>query len=95
MQTELERMDDNSGDENPYKELIVNNAGKINSALTQMEQWSILSNIINYIQYSKSPKSFHSMTIRPAKFNKVVKNTKSRNTNESLLEVKLVDSLDR
>ena len=39
---ELERMDDNSGDENPYKELIVNNAGKIDSVLTQIEQWSIL-----------------------------------------------------
>ena len=92
---ELERMDNNSGDENPYKELIVNNADKIDSTLTQMEQWSILSNIINYMQYSKNPKNFHSMTIRPAKFNKVVKNTKGRNTNESLLEVNLVDSSDR
>ena len=36
---ELERMDNNSGDENPYKELIVNNAGIIDSALTQMEEW--------------------------------------------------------
>ena len=44
---ELERMDNNSGDENPYKELIVNNASKVDSALTQIEQWSILSNIIN------------------------------------------------
>ena len=34
---ELDRMDNNSGDENPYKELIVNNAGKIESALTEME----------------------------------------------------------
>ena len=54
----LNRMDDNSGDENPYKELIVNNAGKIESTLTQMEQWSILSNVINYVQYSKNPKFF-------------------------------------
>ena len=60
-----------------------------------MEQWSILSNIINYVQYSKNPKNVHSMTIRPAKFNKVVKDTKGRNINESLLEVNLVDSLDR
>ena len=89
---ELERMDNNNGDENPYRELIVNNAGKIDSTLTQMEQWSILSNIINYMQYSKKPKNFHSMTIRPARFNKVDKNTKGRNTNESLLEVNLVDS---
>ena len=35
------------------------------------------------------------MTIRPAKSNKVVKDTKGRNKNESLLEVNLVDSLDR
>ena len=35
------------------------------------------------------------MTIRPVKFNKVVKNKKGRNINESLLEVNLVDSLGR
>ena len=35
--TELERMDDNSRDKNPYKELIVNNASKVDSALTQIE----------------------------------------------------------
>ena len=55
---ELDRMDNNGGDENPYKELIVNNAGKIESTLTQMEQWSILSNIINCVQYSRKPKNF-------------------------------------
>ena len=35
------------------------------------------------------------MTVRPAKSNKVVKDTKGRNKNESLLEVNLVDGLDR
>ena len=29
---ELNRMDDNSGDENSYRELIVNNTGKIESS---------------------------------------------------------------
>ena len=53
---ELDKMDDNSGDKNPYRELIVNNVGKIESTLSQMEQWSILSNVINYVQYSKNPK---------------------------------------
>ena len=47
--TELDRMDDNSGDKSPYRELIVNNAGKIENMLSQMEQWSILSNVINYV----------------------------------------------
>ena len=39
---ELDRMDNNSGDENLYRELTVNNAGKIENALSQMEQWSTL-----------------------------------------------------
>ena len=53
---ELDRIDDDSRDENPYKELIVNNGIKVENALLQMEQWSILSNIINSVQYSKNPK---------------------------------------
>ena len=88
-------MDDNSGDENPYKELIVNNAYRVESVLPQMEQWSILSNILNYVQYNKNPKYFHSITIRPVKCNKVVKDAKSRKVDESLLEVNLVDNSDR
>ena len=46
---ELDKMDDNSEDKNLYKELIANNACKTENALPQMEQWSILSNIINYV----------------------------------------------
>ena len=52
---ELDKMDDTSGDENPYKELILNNAGKIETTLSQMEQWLVLSNVINYVQYKKTP----------------------------------------
>ena len=48
---------------NPYKELIVNNAEKIEPLLAQMEQWSILSNTLNYIQYDKHPKSYHKLGI--------------------------------
>ena len=53
----LDKMDDTSRDTNPYKELIVNNAEKIEPLMTQMEQWSILSNILNYVQHSR----LHSM----------------------------------
>ena len=34
LDTELRRVDDDSRDENPYKELIVNNAIKVESALS-------------------------------------------------------------
>ena len=56
--TELDRIDNNSGDENPYREFIVNNASEIEKMISQMEQWSILRYVINYMQYSKSPRTF-------------------------------------
>ena len=57
-----------------------------------MEQWSILSNITNYVHYNKNPKNFHSMTVRPAKCNKAVKDTKGRSVDNILLDVNLVDN---
>ena len=50
---QLNRTDDMSGETNPYRELIVNNAEKIELLMTQMEQWSILSNVLNYIQHER------------------------------------------
>ena len=70
---ELDRMDNNSDDENPYRELIVNHAGKVESMLSQMEQWSVLSNVINYVQYSKNPKNFNVMLIKLINKNKINK----------------------
>ena len=80
---ELDKIDDNSGDENPYREFIVNNVSKIESTLSQMEQWSILSSVINYVQYIKAPKNFHDVTIKPININKRnTKKTKNENIDE-------------
>ena len=55
---QLSKIDDTSGEINPYQELVVNNPEKIEPLMTQMEQWSMLSNILNYVvQHSR----FHSM----------------------------------
>ena len=54
---QLNRIDDTSRETNPYKEFIVNNTERIEPLMTQMEQWSILSNVLNYVQHSR----FHSM----------------------------------
>ena len=58
---QLNRIDDTSRETNPYRELIVNNAEKIEPLLAQMEQWSILSNTLNYIQYDRHPKNYHGL----------------------------------
>ena len=62
---QLNRIDDESGEINPYRELIVNNAEKLESPMTQMEQWSILSNILSYVQHSKFNSTNHSLSVQP------------------------------
>ena len=39
----LNKIDDSNGENNPYQDLIVNNAEKIEPLMMQMEQWSILA----------------------------------------------------
>ena len=60
---QLGKIDDTSGDTNPYKELIANNADKIETLSTQMEQWSLLSNTLNYLGHDKLPQNFHNLGI--------------------------------
>ena len=60
-----------------------------------MEQWSILSNVINYVQYNKNPKNSHSMIIKPVNTNKIQKEIRGKNKNESSFRVNLADSSDR
>ena len=62
---QLNRMEDDSGKVHPYRELVVNNAEKIEMQKSQMEQWSILSNSLNYVQHSKFNSMSHSLNIKP------------------------------
>ena len=92
---ELDKMDDTSGDGNLYRELIVNNVSKIETTLSLMEQWSILGNVISYVQYDKHPKNFHGISIRPV--NKMKNKTKGKREEKEkpLLEIDFKDTSDR
>ena len=61
---QLNKFDVISGETNPYRELIANNAEKIEPLMTQMEQWSILSNILNYIKHDRHHTMNHTLGIR-------------------------------
>ena len=89
---ELDRMGDNSGDENPYRELIVNNAGKIENTLSQMEHWLILGNVINYVQYNKNPKNFHAMLIKPINKKQISTGRREEEKDRSSLQVSFMDT---
>ena len=42
----------------------MNNIDKENIITSQMEQWSILSNIVNYVQYNRNPKNFYELNVK-------------------------------
>ena len=60
---QLNRIDYTNGETNPYQELIINNAERIDPFMTQMEQWVILSNILNCVQHDKYYISNHTLDI--------------------------------
>ena len=61
---QLSKIDDINGEVNPYRELIVNNTERIEPLMTQMEQWSILSNILNYVQHSRFNSMDHTLHVK-------------------------------
>ena len=63
-ENQLSKTDDTSKETNPYQELIVNNAEKVETLMTQMEQWSILSNVLNYVQHSRFHLMKHTLDIK-------------------------------
>ena len=75
---QLNKIDDTSREINPYQELIVNNAEKIEPLMTQMEQWSILRNVLNYVQHSRLPSMNHTLYIKAVNKYKHKPNTDDR-----------------
>ena len=61
---QLNKMDDLNRETNLYQELIVNNAEKIEPLMTQMEQWSILSDVLYYIQHDRHHTMNHTLNLR-------------------------------
>ena len=48
----------------PYHTIIINNIVRENKITSQIEQWSILSNAVNYVQYDRNPKNFYDLDIK-------------------------------
>ena len=88
---QLKKIDDMSGDTNPHKEMIVNNAEKIEPLLAQMEQRPILSNMLNSIQYDKHPKNVQNLGISAVN---VYKNGSDAKKEKGIVEIDFGPTLD-
>ena len=47
---------------NPYQN--INEFDRDNIIASQMEQWSILSNVVNYVQYDRNPMGFYNLEVK-------------------------------
>ena len=56
-------MDDANREINPHHKIGLNKAERDNTILWQMEQWSVLSNMVIYIQYDRHPMNFYNLDI--------------------------------
>ena len=60
----LDKIDDNNCKINPYHEIITNKIERDDAIISQMEQWLILSNVVNYVQYDRYPKDFIDLDVK-------------------------------
>ena len=60
----MDRIDGTKGEINPYCKIIANKAERDDTIISEMEQWSIFSNVVNYIPYKRHPKDFYKLDIR-------------------------------
>ena len=63
-EVKLSRNNIDDDEVNPYHEIITNNIDNKNIITLQMEQWSILNNIVNYVQYDRHPRNFYDLDIK-------------------------------
>ena len=61
---QLDRMDDMSREINLYQDPMVSNEEKIGPLRTKMEQWSILHNVLNYMQHSRFSSMDHTLDVK-------------------------------
>ena len=60
-----------------------------------MEQWSILSNVVNYIQYDKCPKNFHNFNISTVNKEGSKRNSNIEKEERHMLELDFGDTLEK
>ena len=63
---EEDGLDNDNEAENPDQNVINNDFDRFNVHVntSQMEQWSILSNVINYVQYNRNPRDYYKLDVK-------------------------------
>ena len=60
-----------------------------------MEQWSILSNVVNYIQYDRHPRNFRSLNINAVNKEKCKRNSITKEEERNMLKLDFGDTPEK
>ena len=47
-----------------YQNIIINEFNRANIIISQLEQWTILSNVVNYVQYDRNPRNYYNLEVK-------------------------------
>ena len=75
--------------------MIANNAEKVETVLFQMEQWPILSIVVNYVHYDKHPRNFHHLNTSAMNKGNYKRNLKSEEKQSQKLDLEFGDTLKK
>ena len=64
----------------------------LETVLSQMEYWSIQSNVVNYIQYDRHPKNFHHLNISAVNQEKCKRKSNIEEDERHIFEVDFGDA---
>ena len=59
--------DRNSSEEdeiNPYQNVVLNNVYREDAKTAQVEHWSILSDVVKYVQHDQDPMTLHDLNVK-------------------------------
>ena len=49
---------------NPYENIVLNNAYREDVKTAQMDHWSIMSDVVKYVQHDKSLKTIYNLNVK-------------------------------
>ena len=76
--------------------MVINGFDMDNIFTSQMEQWSILNNIVNYVQYDRNPQDFYNLFIRAInKKNHTKIYARLKEEDRQVIELDFSDTLDK
>ena len=80
---------------NPYEKIVLNNVYREDVKTAQMEHWSILGDVVKYVQHDKYPRTLYDLNVKVLDYRNHKMYDKLKDEERQTLDTDLGDSPDR